>query len=77
MVLTYHTFREIICCLAITVNTPRLKKVPAKGIAKIRMEARKQKEKAEEPQDSFSSGINVEEPANTEVSNPLTASEKN
>ena len=75
MVLTYHTFREIICCLAFTVNMPRLKKVLAKGIAKIRMEARKQKE-VEQPQDSISSGINLEEPANTEVSNPLTASEK-
>ena len=48
----------------------------AKGIAKIRMEARKQKEKAEQSQDSISCGINVEEPANTEMSNPLTASEK-
>ena len=76
MVLIYHTFREIICGLAITVNIPRPKKVPAKGIAKIRMEARKQKEKAEQPQESISSGINVEEPTNTEVSNPLTASEK-
>ena len=75
MVLTYRTIREIICCSSITVNMPRLKKVPAKAIAKIRMEAGKQKEKTEQPQDSISLGINVEEPANTEVSNPLTASE--